>query len=69
MADSIAACGWNGADTNFLVISGCVRLGAAPAVDGWHCELTPVDFASEVIVAKLPTTSIAALTSATAATT
>ena len=50
LEDSIAASGWNGSDTNFLVLSGCARLNACPSIDGWHCELTPVDYASEVIV-------------------
>ena len=47
--DKIGACGWNASDTNFMIMEGCLRLGAAPSVEGWRCELTPIDFAAEAI--------------------
>ena len=51
-AERVAAAGWNGSDTNFLVLAGCALLGVAPSdVDGWRCELTPVDFAARALVA------------------
>lgn len=47
--DKIGMCGWNASDTNFMVMDGCLRLGAAPSVAGWRCELTPIDYAAETI--------------------
>jgi len=37
-------------DSNFLAIRSCVLLGSAPAVEGWRCELTPVDFAAQALL-------------------
>ena len=41
---------WNPSDFNFLVLQGCIAIGAAPKVDGWIMEMTPVDFAAKAIV-------------------
>jgi thioester reductase-like protein len=41
---------WNESDFNFLVLQGCIATGAAPVVDGWLMELTPVDFAAKAMV-------------------
>jgi hypothetical protein len=41
---------WNPSDFNFLVLQGCIEIGAAPQVDGWFTEMTPVDFAAKAIV-------------------
>jgi thioester reductase-like protein len=41
---------WNPCDFNFLVLQGCIEIGAAPQVDGWITEMTPVDFAAKAIV-------------------
>jgi len=41
---------WNPSDFNFLVLQGCIEIGAAPKVDGWIMEMTPVDFAAKAIV-------------------
>lgn len=41
---------WNASDFNFLVLQGCIAIGAAPVVDGWIMELTPVDFAAKAMV-------------------
>eukprot|EP00325_Prymnesiales_sp_UTEX-LB-985_P001567 CAMPEP_0174705992 /NCGR_PEP_ID=MMETSP1094-20130205/9007_1 /TAXON_ID=156173 /ORGANISM="Chrysochromulina brevifilum, Strain UTEX LB 985" /LENGTH=1408 /DNA_ID=CAMNT_0015904217 /DNA_START=132 /DNA_END=4358 /DNA_ORIENTATION=+ len=49
--DLIGASGWNASDTNFMVLDGCVRMGVAPSVAGWRCELTPIDYAAQAITA------------------
>lgn len=41
---------WNPSNFNFLVLQGCIEIGAAPQVDGWFTEMTPVDFAAKAIV-------------------
>ncbi|GBG30972.1 L-2-aminoadipate reductase [Hondaea fermentalgiana] len=41
---------WNPSDLNFLVLTGCIEVGATPNVPGWCMEMTPVDFASQAIV-------------------
>ncbi|CAB9505927.1 D-alanine--D-alanyl carrier protein ligase [Seminavis robusta] len=41
---------WNPSDFNFLVLQGCIAVGAAPVVDGWIMESTPVDFAASAMV-------------------
>ncbi|KNC76192.1 hypothetical protein SARC_11296 [Sphaeroforma arctica JP610] len=48
---------WNTSDTNFLTLTGCIQLGAAPDADAdtgtgseWVLEMTPVDIAARAIV-------------------
>jgi len=41
---------WNPSDFNFLMLTGCVELGAAPDEDDWLMEMTPVDFAARSII-------------------
>ena len=41
---------WNASDFNFLMLKGCITIGAAPEVDGWLMEMTPVDFAARAMV-------------------
>ena len=41
---------WNPSDLNYLFLTGCIQLGAAPEVDGWTMEMTPVDVAANAIV-------------------
>jgi thioester reductase-like protein len=41
---------WNPSDFNFLVLQGCVAVGASPEVDGWVMEMMPVDFAAKAMV-------------------
>ena len=40
---------WNALDFTLLVLRGCTHTLYAPDVD-WKMEMTPVDFASEMIV-------------------
>ncbi|XP_046369445.2 glycine betaine reductase ATRR-like isoform X1 [Haliotis rufescens] len=40
---------WNPQDFTLLVLQACTKLGLAPEVN-WNMEMTPVDFASKVIV-------------------
>lgn len=40
---------WNKDDFNLLLFQSCISIGASPDVD-WEIEMTPVDFASSVIV-------------------
>jgi len=41
---------WNPSDFNFLMLQGCIAVGAAPKVEGWVMEMTPVDFAARAMV-------------------
>ena len=41
---------WNPSDINLLILQGCIAIGAAPKVDGWIMEMTPVDFAASAMV-------------------
>lgn len=40
---------WNPQDFTLMILQACVGLGLAPIVD-WEMEMTPVDFAAELIV-------------------
>ncbi len=33
-----------------MVLTGCIRLGKTPGIDGWNFECTPVDFASKSLI-------------------
>jgi len=50
MAGKSATAVWNPSDLNFLILTGCIELGAAPVVPGWIMEMTPVEVAAEGIV-------------------
>lgn len=41
---------WSQRDFNLLFVTGCIRLGSFPDSIGLNLEMTPVDFAAEVIV-------------------
>ena len=41
---------WNPSDINLLILQGCIGIGAAPKVDGWIMEMTPVNFAASAMV-------------------
>jgi amino acid adenylation domain-containing protein len=55
-SNAAEASGWNAKDSNWLIISGCVEICAAPVIPEWRCELTPVDFAAQTIITSLCST-------------
>ncbi|KAH8045633.1 L-cystine transmembrane transporter [Aureococcus anophagefferens] len=50
LREKILRAGWNTSDSNLLYVAGMAWLGMAPSVDGWRCELTPVDFAAKSVL-------------------
>ena len=45
---------WNASDFNYLLLTGCLRLGAVPGdMPEWHLEMTPVDDAAAFVVRTL----------------
>ena len=50
---------WNPMDFTLLVLKGCAETLAAPDID-WNIEMTPVDFASGMIV-KMTQVSVLAI--------